>query len=477
METTFVALAIFFGTVVCMILRPWDINEAVPALIGALLISFTGIMNLDDVANILKIVSNASITIISTLLMASLLESIGFFKQTANMLINRSNGDGRKLFLLTLFFSFIMTVLFNNDGSILICTPIIIQMTKMLDFDFKKAFPFLIGSALVATASSAPIGASNIANLVAMKIVGMDLNSQIKSIFIPALVGILTICGLLYQLFKNIIPEKCTIKAQNQKLPHPPLHLPPHPPRPINKPHPPFPHHQPLHPHKHKPSLDAKHGEIVNNKDAKVFKLGLVIVVLVRICFFVADYYHVPISIVSAIGTLIVAFIVSRKQMNNIFNSLKNAPWHIFLFAFGMYFIIYALKKLGIFDTLAVYMQIMIGQSLFKTIFINGIFATTLSSLLNNHPTIMLNTSIITQIGLSPVGLKAAYNATILGSDIGSLITPIGTLASLIWFHIVNKTSNFKITWAHYTKVSLLVIPPSLLASLMTLYFWTLIIY
>lgn len=77
-----------------------------------------------------------------------------------------------------------MTMVFNNDGSILITTPIIIHIVTLLKIKPHQKIPFLISGALIATAASAPIAVSNISNLIALKIVGLSLNSYINMMFV-----------------------------------------------------------------------------------------------------------------------------------------------------------------------------------------------------------------------------------------------------------------------------------------------------
>lgn len=83
----------------------------------------------------------------------------------------------------------------------------------------------------------------------------------------------------------------------------------------------------------------------------------------------------------------------------------------------------------------------------------------------------MVGTIALTDMGLDPITLKTIYLANIIGSDIGALLLPIGTLASLIWMYILRQ-HKIKIKWKDYLKVSLIVIPISTLVTLFFLYYW-----
>jgi len=98
------------------------------------------------------------------------------------------------------------------------------------------------------------------------------------------------------------------------------------------------------------------------------------------------------------------------------------------------------------------------------------------SMFFNNHPALMIGTLTLTEMQLDPVTLKLAYLASVIGSDIGSLFLPIGTLASLIWMHIL-KQHRVKLSWNDYVKVTMLVIPPTVIFTLVILALWVQWIY
>jgi len=169
-----VILFVFFITMILIFWRPRGVNEAFPATIGALIILFVGGISFQELSEIALNVTEASVTIIATIVMAIVLESFRFFEWCAHQLAFKANGSGIRLFWYTNLLCFFMTVIFNNDGSILITTPILLLLLHHLRLKHHEKIPYLLSGALVATASSAPIGVSNIVNLIALKIVGMD---------------------------------------------------------------------------------------------------------------------------------------------------------------------------------------------------------------------------------------------------------------------------------------------------------------
>lgn len=83
----------------------------------------------------------------------------------------------------------------------------------------------------------------------------------------------------------------------------------------------------------------------------------------------------------------------------------------------------------------------------------------------------MIGTLTLMNMDLDLLSLKVAYLANVIGSDMGALLIPMGTLATLMWMHIVRR-GKVKITWWEYIKVTAVVIPPTVLFTLVMLYYW-----
>ena len=100
-----------------------------------------------------------------------------------------------------------------------------------------------------------------------------------------------------------------------------------------------------------------------------------------------------------------------------------------------------------------------------------GTLITLMSIFFNNHPALLIGTLTLTNMHLDPLTLKIAYLASVIGSDMGSLILPIGTLASLMWMHIL-KQHGVKILWLEYIRITLIAITPAVLFTLLFLVYW-----
>ncbi|PGS25431.1 arsenic transporter [Bacillus cereus] len=439
-----ITIIVFFFTMIVIFWRPRGLNEAWPAAIGAGIILITGLVSRPDVMDIISKIGGASITILATIVMAVILESFGFFHWSAAKLANLAKGSGRRLYWYIQLLCFLMTLLFNNDGSILITTPILILLLKNLQLKPHQQIPYLLSGALIATASSAPIGVSNIVNLIALNIVNMTLYMHTAMMFVPATLGLLFMSWLMYTVLKKKLPEILPVSSYDIEEIF---------------------FTKNFHPLKGKNSVDTK------QKRTKFMLKVLGFVFLMRCLLFVASFLSIPIEIVAVLGSLVLLIWRWYYLRTNPVDILKKTPWHILIFAFSMYVIIYGLHNAGLTAALVNWLEPLVSQHLLYASFAMGGLVSLLSNVFNNHPALMIGTITLTEMGLDPVTLKTIYLANIIGSDIGSLLLPIGTLASLIWMYIL-KQNKIKVKWKDYLSVSLIVIPLTTVVTLFLLYYW-----
>src|SRR3954466_1178512 len=272
--TVWVTIITFLVTLGFILWRPKGINEAIPATIGALIVILCGAVSLSDLGVITETISGAAITIVATIVMAIVLESFGFFNWVAEKLAEKANGSGIRLFWYVNLLCFLMTLFFNNDGSILITTPILVMLLNNMGLKNHQKIPYLLSGALIATASSAPIGVSNIVNLIALKIVHMDLWLHTAMMFVPATLGLLLLTCLLYLRFRKILPKTVptNISGLSLSTDHPLK---------INK--------------------GIQHAS--EKARSRFMRNVLLFVFAVRCSLFVASFVNIPVSLMAVIGS------------------------------------------------------------------------------------------------------------------------------------------------------------------------------
>ena len=260
--------------------------------------------------------------------------------------------------------------------------------------------------------------------------------------FVPSMIGILTISLLMFLYFKSHLPHKTPsiqIKVNNKSS-----------------------NYIESHP------LEIKNKD---NMNWKLFKISIFIVVATRACFFALSPFGISTEWIGLAGATILIFVRRFYMGSGIMDIVKKTPWLILLFAFNMYVLVYGIRNIGLNDFIVHSLSEIIKQDAFNATFVMGLLTTFFSNIFNNLPAVMIGTLSIMDMNLNPLLLQITYLASVIGADIGSLLTPIGTLATLIWMFVL-KEHSIKITWSQYFKVTLLVIPIGLIVSLLSLYLW-----
>ncbi|SFV65944.1 Arsenic efflux pump protein [hydrothermal vent metagenome] len=198
-------------------------------------------------------------------------------------------------------------------------------------------------------------------------------------------------------------------------------------------------------------------------KSQTLFKFSWFFLALLLASYFIGDYYDLPISIFALGGGLIFLAISNHLKVVNPKEIIKNAPWQVVWFSIGLYIVVYGLKNAGLTDYLSLVLKDLASRGDTIAIVGTGFISAFLSAIMNNMPTVM-----IMDIALQDVGNSALAYANIIGCNLGPKMTPFGSLATLLWLHVL-ATKGVKIGFWEYSKFGLMVTPPVLLVVLLGL--------
>jgi len=416
------AIAVFLITLLFVIWQPKDLQIGTTAVIGAIVALLLGVVNTTDVFTVINIVWDATLAFIGIIIISMILDEIGFFEWAAIKMAKLSRGNGHLMFVYILLLGAVVAAFFANDGAALILTPILLAKMKYLKMKPLAIFAFLMAGGFIGDSASNPLVISNLTNIVTVGYFDIGFVEYAKNMFLPNLLSIIASIVVLWIYFRKDIPFSIDVS----KLP--------------------------------------EASSVIKNQT--MFKFSWFFLALLMIGYFIGDFYNLPVSVFALGGALVFLLIANKHKAVKPIMTIKAAPWQVVWFSIGLYVVVYGLKNAGFTDVIASWVVELKTNGDTVAIIGTGFLSAFISSVMNNMPTIMIMDIAIDQVGY--IGNEALVYANILGSNLGPKMTPIGSLATLLWLHVLAK-KGVKITWGEYMRVGLVVTPPVLLIALLGL--------
>lgn len=413
------AASLFLVTLVFIIWQPKGLQIGTTAVVGAVAAVILGVVSLEDVWTVTSIVWDATLAFIGIIILSMVLDEIGFFEWAALKMVRLSRGNGNLMFVYMMILGALVAAFFANDGAALILTPIILAKMKYLKLNPVAMFAFLMAGGFIGDSASNPLVISNLTNIVTAGYFNLGFWEYSRTMFLPNLLSIIASIVVLWLFFRKDIPKH--IDVENLATPESAI------------------------------------------KNMTMFRLSWWFLGLLMIGYFIGDAYHLPVSVFALGGALVFLAIAAYFKATKPIMTIKAAPWQVVWFSIGLYVVVYGLKNGGLTTYLAgVIMELQSMGNVYAVIG-TGFLSAILSSVMNNMPTVM-----IMDISIEQAGNSALAYANIIGCNLGPKMTPIGSLATLLWLHVLAQ-KGVKIGWGEYMKVGLIVTPPVLLAALIGL--------
>ncbi len=418
------AAAIFVFTLVLVIWQPRGLGIGWSACIGAGIALATGVVHASDIADVWGVVWNATAAFIAIIVISLVLDASGFFEWAALHVARAANGRGRLLFAWVILLGALVSAFFANDGAALILTPIVMAMLAALGYGPAATLAFVMAAGFIADAASLPLTVSNLVNIVSADFFGIGFD-RYASVMVPVnLAAVAASLVVLFLVFRRDIPVA------------------------------------------YDPALVRRPADAI--RDPATFRAGWVVLVLLLAGFFGLEPLGVPVSAVAATGALILLAVAARGHVIATRRVLRDAPWQIVIFSLGMYLVVYGLRNAGLTDAIAGLLERMAEGGVWGAALGTGFMAAILSSIMNNLPATLVGALSIDAAQVDGVVREAMIYANVIGCDLGPKITPIGSLATLLWLHVLAK-KGFTITWGAYCRIGLITTVPVLAVTLAAL--------
>lgn len=420
-----VAFTIFLLTLILVIWQPKGLGIGWSACAGAAVALVSDVIHWSDIPLVWHIVWNATATFIAIIITSLLMDKAGFFEWAALHVARWGGGRGRLLFVLLVLLGATVSGIFANDGAALILTPIVIAMLQALRFSPQATLAFVMAAGFIADTSSLPLVVSNLVNIVSADYFKLGF-ARYASIMVPvnlASVGMTLL--MLYAFFRKDIPAQYDV-AQ----------------------------------------LAAPASAI---RDRATFTAGWwVLGLLLLLGFFWLEGLGVPISVVAAVGAAILLAVAARGHVISAKEVITGAPWQIVFFSLGMYLVVYGLRNAGLTDLLTQTLDGLAAHRVWAATLGTGLLTAIISSIMNNMPTVLVGALAIDATTAQGVVREAMVYANVIGCDLGPKITPIGSLATLLWLHVLDK-KQIHISWGYYFRVGAMLTLPVLVVTLAAL--------
>lgn len=372
------------------------------AVVGQALIADTAI-------NPLKIL----VLFLSMTILSIFLDELGFFRYLASFALKRAKSGQRKLFFYLYITVSVLTVFTSNDIIILSFTPFICYFSKNAKIN---PVPYLVAEFVAANTWSMALVIGNPTNIYLATASGIGFLEYVKYSIFPTLFGGTVAFCILFLLFRKKLKEPMQAEAE----------------------------------------------EVIITDKLSLW-VGIVHLAVCTVLLAISSYIGIEMWIVSlcAMGSLFlftaVISVCRRQKPVALLGCLRRAPYQLVPFVLSMFVIIVVLDDAGATGVIAKFF----GAEL--PILKYGVASFFAANLINNIPMSVLFSSII-RSAEGAAGLPAIF-ATVIGSNVGAFLTPIGALAGIMWGSLIGK-HDVKFGYLDFLKVGVAVAIPTLFAAL-----------
>lgn len=389
------------------------------ALTGCLILLVTGLLPLSEYLD--GLTRNTSVNPIKILLLffsmtflSVYLDEAGMFRYLAGVTLKRAGTSQKKLLLYLYLTVSLLTVFTSNDIVVLTFTPFICYFAKSADID---PIPYLVTEFVAANTFSMVFIIGNPTNIYLATSAGIGFLPYAKVMVFPTLAAGAVVWIVLRILFRKELRKEITTTVESSKL---------------------------------------------KNKQAVI--LGSTHLLFCTVLLVLSSYMDFPMWVIalSTAGSLVVTTLIVSKiggwRPKLIGRSIVRLPWPLIPFILPMFALVLAMNRSGISGHIAG----ILGTG--NSVFTYGVTSTITANLINNIPMSVLFSSLIPHSG----GNGPIF-ASIIGSNLGAYLTPIGALAGIMWMSIL-KTTGVHYTFGRFTKYGFCVVIPALAAALLVLH-------
>lgn len=391
------------------------------ALLGALILLCTTLAPISDVWN--QLTSNSAINPLKILILffsmtilSIFLDEFGLFKYLAVLASKKAKGSQFALFFILYVLTSILTIFTSNDVVILTLTPFICFFCKNAKIN---PLPYLISEFVAANTWSTMFIIGNPTNIYLATSAGITFIEYLEVMTMPTIIAGITEIVILYMLFHKQLGQELS------------------------------------------PSEETYHIESKFDLIVGVSHLAVCLIFLVISSYLNLEMWFI--SLICALSLLcfvIITRLATKKHWNYVSETVKRLPYQLIPFFLSMFVIVVALNMQGISSELG---KILSNGS---TVWVYGFSSFFASNIINNIPMSILFANL--PVGLPASSYTEAIYSTIIGSNIGAFLTPIGALAGIMFSGLLYK-HEVKFSFLDFVKYGAIISIPTISVELLML--------
>jgi len=401
-------------TIGLVIVRPAGLTEARAALVGAGCMVVAGLMSAGSAAGNVVGHWNVLLFFVGLTGAAAVAERSGLFEALAGTSARLSGGRPRRLLVAVVLAGAVVAAFLSNDAAALVLTPVVYVLVARFGLE---PLPYVLACTFVADAASLALPVSNPVNVIVSDRLGISAVGLVPVLLPAAVAAVAALLGCLLLIYRRTLPAAAP----------------------------------------HVPAGDSW------ARWSAVPRPLLVAFGAAAAAFAVASALDAPLGPTMTAAWLLL-LVVERATGRRVW-PLQGIGWSLLAFVAGMGILVDGLSSAGVTAWLANLVLGPVRDTPAAVMAVAAAAAAVGANLFNNLPAAFVLADAVHGAGLGAASAHAAAIGTIIGADLGPNLTPVGSVATLLWFVLLRQRGMEVSTWG-YIRVGLVVTPVTILAAL-----------
>ena len=393
-----------------VILRPFNLAEAVWAVAGAAVLLALGLISIPEALTGIGKGGDVYLFLFGMMLLAEIARAEGLFDWLAAVATSHTGGSPRRLFFLIYCVGTVVTVFLSNDATAVVLTPAVAAAVKAAKT--KQPLPYLLICAFIANAASFVLPISNPANLVIYGSRMPPLGQWLAAYLLPSVAAIVATYLLLRLTQRGALRQEIA-----RQVPRPEL--------------------------------------------TAAGKMAAAGIAATAAALLAASALDMKLGLPTAIAGSLTALAVLIRERKWPWSIARDVSWGVLPLVAGLFVLVEALGKTRLIDAIAVLLRAGEQQAAFATAALSGVAIAIASNLINNLPAGLLASSAVqtAQAG------EHVTRAILIGVDLGPNLSVTGSLATILWLTALRR-EGMVVGFGAFLKIGAVVMPPALILAL-----------